>query len=584
MEEAMGKKITDTLIMTAAAAACLLLTVTVAHGNYKSSTLIYNLVFWAVLVILYVTALITGLFRMNSLTGYFRQASEKIDSVKENDSLSLSSKVQALMGGSPFDQKLETFLYDLNHSRSGICDIEDYINEDETDSMIHKKMLDLLPDVMTSLGILGTFMGLVWGLREFEPSNYEAMTSSVTSLVDGIKVAFLTSIYGLSMSLVFSYSLKSGYSALSDSLQSFLNHFHMNLVPSAEMEAQSRLEKNQKEQSEILKGLALEFSDQVAQGFSASLAPTLDRINMSLGNMMTTITHNQEIFLQDIVDSFVSEMKKTFHTDFEHFGDSIKTMTDAFSQNVLYTEKLYQNMCSEMNNLFVKDENAMHTAVAELSAIQKKYADTVDALSTRYSQMTLSLQKAQEMTMKNLSNAEQESSRFWVACNQAMQNYLIEAAEAYKKFEKSNESNERLLTAITAVYQKNEELIEEYRTQIRNITDAQEDMRQLLKEFSVSQESVNQMMQEFGILLSGIESVESDGRNIYLSHTVQPSELYTKAAESIARVLKESSRKQEKLLEETGKRQEEILLEIKGLIEGPAGNSGKKRRGFNLWG
>ena len=63
---------------------------------------------------------------------------------------------------------------------------------------IHKRLLEMVPDIFTSLGILGTFVGLVWGLKNFEPSNYEAMTTSVASLVDGIKVAFLTSIYGIS--------------------------------------------------------------------------------------------------------------------------------------------------------------------------------------------------------------------------------------------------------------------------------------------------------------------------------------------------------------------------------------------------
>ena len=57
-------------------------------------------------------------------------------------------------------------------------------------------------DSFTSIGILGTFVGLVWGLKDFQPSDYEAMTSSVSSLVDGIKVAFLTSIYGIAFSIV----------------------------------------------------------------------------------------------------------------------------------------------------------------------------------------------------------------------------------------------------------------------------------------------------------------------------------------------------------------------------------------------
>ena len=46
----------------------------------------------------------------------------------------------------------------------------------------------MVPDIFTSLGILGTFLGLVWGLRDFQPTDYSAMTSSVEALVEGIKV------------------------------------------------------------------------------------------------------------------------------------------------------------------------------------------------------------------------------------------------------------------------------------------------------------------------------------------------------------------------------------------------------------
>ena len=63
-----------------------------------------------------------------------------------------------------------------------------YFNEEDLDNHIHKRLLEHAPDIFTSLGILGTFVGLVWGLKNFEPSNYEAMTTSVSALVDGIKV------------------------------------------------------------------------------------------------------------------------------------------------------------------------------------------------------------------------------------------------------------------------------------------------------------------------------------------------------------------------------------------------------------
>lgn len=566
----MGRKIRDILLMVVVAAVCLLLTLTVSQGDHISSTMIYNLIFLGIIVILYLVAVIGGFFRMSNLSDFFAGAVRAIDSEKENENLSVSQRVQLLKGNPLIDFRMDTFLYDLNHSQSGICDIEDYINEDEMDRLVHRRMLDLVPDVMTSLGILGTFVGLVWGLREFEPSNYEAMTASVTSLVDGIKVAFLTSIYGLSMSLVFSYSMKNGYSALMNRMQTFLDRFHAVIVPSAEMEAQNRLVNNQKEQSELLRNLASEFSDQVAHGFAASLTPTLDNINQSLGSMMTTITNNQQMFLQDIVESFVAEMNKSFHMEFDQFGHHMTQMNEVINRNVLYTEKLYKNMCDEMSALFAKEEKNMHTAVAELSAVQKKYADTMDGLSVQYRQIMDSYQKAQDSALKNLSKAEQESSRYWVACNQAMQNYLLEAAEAYQKFEKVNEGSGRILTAMTAIYQKNEGMADDCKVQMDT--------------FRKTQSEFSRMAEQFGAVLSQIQAAGSDERNIYLSYADpgQASFGSEKAVEPIVKAMQESGRRQETMLEESLQRQEELLEDIRRALKDGAG-SDKKRRGFGFW-
>jgi hypothetical protein len=565
-EELMGRKIRDILLLLVAAAACLVLTLTVAQGKDTKSTLIYNLVFLGIIVILYLAAVIWGFFRMSSLSDYFSKASDTIDQEKDSEHLSVNQKIQLIRGDREVDARLDAFLYDLNHSQSGICDIEDYINDGEADKMIHRRMLELVPDVMTSLGILGTFMGLVWGLREFEPSNYEAMTASVTSLVDGIKVAFLTSIYGLSMSLVFSFSMKNGYSVLMNRMQSFLDRFHASVVPSAEMEAQNRLIRNQQEQNELIRTLTKEFSDQVAHGFAESLTPTLERINQSLGNMMNTITNNQQLFLQEIVDSFMAEMHKSFHLEFDQFGKELNELNEVMNRNILYSENLYKNMCDEMSSIFAKEERNMHTTVAELSAMQKKYADTVDNLSVQYRQIMDSYQKAQETSLKNLNKAEQESSRYWVACNQAMQNYLLEAAEAYRKFEKANEESSRVLTAMTSIYQQNEGLAESYGQQ--------------LESFRRSQAEFSRMVGQFSETLAQIQAAGSNGREVYLAYA-DPQQMAVasgKIAEPITKVMQETGLRQEELLDESLQRQEELLSEIRRTLK-----ENRSKRGFGFW-
>ena len=553
----MGRKLRDTLLLLLVTAGCVLLTVATAGGDFLNPTTIYNFAFLGIIFILYFLALIIGFFRMSDLTDYFRRAVRQLEEAKGKPGVEISDKVHAIDTFRPLSRKYDTFLTDLSHSSSGICDIEDYINESEADRLIHKRMLDMIPDILTSLGILGTFMGLVWGLRSFQPSNYEAMTSSVTSLVDGIKVAFLTSIYGLVHSLVFSYSMRTGYQSLSDRLGIFLDRFHMDVLPSAEMEAQNLMVRGQKEQNRLLQNLVSDFSDQVAHGFAASMAPTLDRINTQLGGMMSTISQNQQIFLEEIVREFLAEMRKTFQKEFEGLGKNINDVNDVVSRNIVFSEKMFQNMSEELHSTFTKDETAMHTAVAELSAIQKKYADSVSAQTAQFGQILSEYQKAQEASLKTLSVSEQESARFWVACNQTMQNYLQEAAAAYDRFEKSGESSEKMLTAITAIYQKNEALLESYEKR--------------MKEFSESQKKMQATLQEIERLFYQMEVAGSDGKSIFLYPGMS-----RQSKESEQRMVKQM----ETVVLESEGRQGETLEEIRHELKELADASTKKSRWF----
>jgi hypothetical protein len=59
---------------------------------------------------------------------------------------------------------------------------------------------DTIPNVFTTIGVLGTFVGIYFGLLSFDVGN---ITESIPSLLEGLKTAFTTSIWGILLSLVF---------------------------------------------------------------------------------------------------------------------------------------------------------------------------------------------------------------------------------------------------------------------------------------------------------------------------------------------------------------------------------------------
>jgi hypothetical protein len=64
-----------------------------------------------------------------------------------------------------------------------------------------------VPTLLTSLGILGTFCGIVAGLLGFDANNIDG---SIGSLLEGMKTAFTTSLVGMSSSIIYKVLASSG--------------------------------------------------------------------------------------------------------------------------------------------------------------------------------------------------------------------------------------------------------------------------------------------------------------------------------------------------------------------------------------
>lgn len=57
--------------------------------------------------------------------------------------------------------------------------------------------------LLTSLGILGTFTGIIIGLMNFDASSVEAIDASISGLLDGLKTAFITSLVGMAAAIFY---------------------------------------------------------------------------------------------------------------------------------------------------------------------------------------------------------------------------------------------------------------------------------------------------------------------------------------------------------------------------------------------
>ncbi|MFR8548462.1 MAG: MotA/TolQ/ExbB proton channel family protein [Lachnospiraceae bacterium] len=401
-------------VLAAAVSIGICIFITYISRDVEFSTILFNLSFLAIMLAMIAAACLIGLRRLIQDCRALRRAAE---SLKDGSAQLLPDGT----GDAPlFDNAFLDSCYSqycqMSHSNPDVsCDIAGFINEDVIEEHAHRSLLELIPDILTSLGILGTFVGLVMGLREFDPSGYEQMAGSITPLINGIKVAFITSIYGISLSLAFSFNLRSEFANLSAQIEEFLDTFYLYVKPPYEMDSLSRLLEGQKSREDMAHDLTAVFVEQMGKSFEEAITPAYDRMTEGIRHIVDTFTQNQAQVMTQICETVSRQMKEELREDFSQLHSTVTQLQQA------------QASCTDfMDHSLSRIQQAFVTMKENMEQTETYYAKTIQQLSDAQSD-ALRINQEQMQTYQEyvrfLYESIEQFSSVWEANSAQLKEY-----------------------------------------------------------------------------------------------------------------------------------------------------------------
>ena len=120
-------------------------------------------------------------------------------------------------------------------------DVSEFISEDFL--MVHswQGLLIQIPGILTGLGILGTFIGLITGISTLSVSSVEATIESIAILINGIEAAFFTSISGVILSILFNILYRILWNNLLREHGLFLETYHKQVIPPTDVQSRHEI-------------------------------------------------------------------------------------------------------------------------------------------------------------------------------------------------------------------------------------------------------------------------------------------------------------------------------------------------------
>ncbi len=280
--------------------------------------------------------------------------------------------------------------------------VEDYINDDTvTHGPGNATLAELIPNLLTSLGILGTFMGLSRGLSSLNFADSAQLVEGIPTLLEGMRFAFGTSVAGISCSIVFNMlnriSQGSSYRAIDDFVTSFTQ-----LAMSRPLDNDVQMIILNQDRNYMLQGINDTLVERLADNVGRSITRAMTPVSDSMDRFIIGATRNQIDGVNRIVARFLDEMDRSLGNQFSAMASAMDAVTQnqiaaaqQTGQTVSAAREIVSNARSlqEMTNHILDKFDSYMTSINQIRQRDENYEKRTADLLNRIQQENKDLSK-----------------------------------------------------------------------------------------------------------------------------------------------------------------------------------------------
>lgn len=280
-----------------------------------------------------------------------------------------------------------------------------------------------LPGILTGIGIIGTFFGLILGLFAFDVSkDAEQVRTSLRNLLASVGNAFVVSLAAIILAMLITWLEKRTVNRLYTELDELCGLIDSLFEAGAGEEYLQRLVD------------AAETSATQAMQMKESIVTDLKQVLTELSNQqISTMTANSQQLAQSIGENISQGLAEPL----KNIGDAVKTvgnsqgegvtklLTDVMSRFASEMDGMFGSQMRGMNEMLVQTANTIQDASHRFdqlaNQIQQAGSGAADAMSKRVEETLLGMQTAQasaneqmrifvEQLKQNITQGQSESS------------------------------------------------------------------------------------------------------------------------------------------------------------------------------
>ncbi|MBR6220793.1 MAG: MotA/TolQ/ExbB proton channel family protein [Clostridia bacterium] len=412
-----------------------------------------NLLVYIGIVVLFVVGLIRCIAPVVHTRGTLRRA---IRSIRSQGDKKYAWQQDEFLGKGTLYPHWSEYLNNLFFADGvyhNASNVEDYINEETVMyGPGRASFADALPGLMTSLGFLGTLIGLAQGLSGFNMTDSAAVQQSIVTLIPGMRYAFTTSIFGVVGSVLFTLITRAVYGSSEHTLKAFYGAMSR-YAGVLSVDPMTQIAIYQQEQTALIQTMAKDLNGAFTENITAAVHEAIDPLNQSFKNFVSVSTKEQMRFMDAVMQRFADRLDESLRGKLQRFGEMLDEMSRQQQESCVVVrasltgareavadlQKL-RDMSAEMMDSLTdyvqklddsrRSAEGVYDQLEQITRRQDEYLKTVGAMQADVGRLADAMQKAAADLRASAANVEKAH----IQANKALQDEFNSTMDAYRDY------------------------------------------------------------------------------------------------------------------------------------------------------